>query len=339
MILDISESPPFEHLKRLTTPFGLHEHALFGEPRKEHGYCVDDVARALVLLCREPELDLRTEQMLDLFLDFTLRAIADDGTCHNRMNADGDWTDEPGTGDWWGRAMWGLGFCAVHAPEEIQRSRAIDGFRVLARMVSPDLKAVSFAALGAGELLLAHPEEECARRILLHAQSRLTRTLDSSWLWPEPRLSYSNGSVAEAAILIGLALHDSSALELGLSMLEFLLNIETKGGHLSVTPVGGRGPGESEIGFDQQAIEVAAIADVCARAWEATGEGRWAEEVVRAWSWFLGNNDIGQPMFDPISGAGFDGLHAHGPNQNQGAESTIAMLSTAQQAFLLDRQR
>jgi hypothetical protein len=40
-------------------------------------------------------------------------------------------------------------------------------------------------------------------------------------------------------------------------------------------------------------------------------------------------------MVDPLTGAGFDGLHAVGRNQNQGAESTLAALSTAQHAIRL----
>jgi hypothetical protein len=51
-----------------------------------------------------------------------------------------------------------------------------------------------------------------------------------------------------------------------------------------------------------------------------------------AWAWFAGDNDNGTPMYDPGTGGGFDGLQRHGCNLNQGAESTLALLSTAQQA-------
>ncbi|MBI3430560.1 MAG: glycosyltransferase [Actinobacteria bacterium] len=339
MIGQVARQPTFAHLKRLTTEIGLQEHALFDEPRPEHGYCVDDVARGLVLLCRESDLDPTELAMLELYLNFTLRALSEDGSCHNRMDSSGEWVDQPGRGDWWGRAMWGVGFAAVHAPLESQRTRAVEGFRILARTTSPDLKSLSFASLGAGELLLAHPEESSARRILEHARIRLTHSSSDSWIWPEKRLSYSNGSVAEAVILIGWALGDTPTLERGISLLEFLLKIETRSGHFSVTPTEGREDDEGAMGFDQQPIEIAAIADACARAFQVTGDRRWAEEVERAWSWFLGNNDIGVPMFDPETGAGYDGLHDRGPNLNQGAESTISMLSTAQQALRTDISR
>jgi hypothetical protein len=42
-------------------------------------------------------------------------------------------------------------------------------------------------------------------------------------------------------------------------------------------------------------------------------------------------------MWDPATGGSYDGLEAEGVNLNQGAESTIALLSTRQQARLLAR--
>ena len=46
--------PVFDHLERLTDDRGLFEHALHAVPRREHGYCVDDAARGLVVVCHEP---------------------------------------------------------------------------------------------------------------------------------------------------------------------------------------------------------------------------------------------------------------------------------------------
>lgn len=333
MNFELSGIPPFKHLERLTTSLGIYEHALFHVPRPEHGYCVDDAARAIVVLCREPRLNEPAKKMLDLYLEFTLAAIAEDGSCHNRMNSDGLWMDEAGKGDWWGRASWGLGFAAVHAPDFKERSAALDGFRLLSKTLSPDRRAISFAALGAGEILLERPDEIQARKILMEAEARLCEQISPDWVWPEARLDYSNASIAEAVILAGHALHHELVAEHGIRMLTFLLNIEIHDGHFSPTPVGGRGPGESEVQFDQQPIEIAAIADACARAWAITSDPQWVVEIERAWGWFLGDNDVGVSMFDPHTGAGFDGLHARGPNQNQGAESTMAMLSTAQHFY------
>ncbi len=47
--------PNFGHLISMTDERGTFEHALFSEPRPEHGYCTDDMARVLVVATREPE--------------------------------------------------------------------------------------------------------------------------------------------------------------------------------------------------------------------------------------------------------------------------------------------
>ena len=52
--------------------------------------------------------------------------------------------------------------------------------------------------------------------------------------------------------------------------------------------------------FDQQPIEVAAMADACARAYAVTGDSTWRDGVeLRSVGWFLGANDVGVPMCDP----------------------------------------
>jgi hypothetical protein len=52
--------------------------------------------------------------------------------------------------------------------------------------------------------------------------------------------------------------------------------------------------------------------------------------------WFLGRNDVGAVMFDPATGAGYDGLTERGPNLNRGAESTLALLATLQRVRQLE---
>jgi hypothetical protein len=332
--------PVFGHLLRLTDHRGLFEHARLSVPRREHGYCVDDVARGLVVVCRESGSDSNVRQLERHYLDFILAGIQPDGTCRNRMDAAGAWLDEPSVGDWWGRALWGLGVAAAHAHSETVRLRALEGFRLAARQRSNHSRTMSYAALGAAEVLCVEPAERAARQVLIAAVRCIGPTgADRDWPWPEPRLRYANSTVAEALIVAGAALHDTAVLECGLVLLSFLLKIETRDGHLSVTPVGGRGRGEVAPGFDQQPIEVAALADACASAYRATSDPRWLMGVRLAWDWFLGQNDAAVPMFDAETGGGYDGLEAAGRNRNQGAESTLAMLSTAQHARWLSGLR
>lgn len=332
--------PVFDHLLRLTDERGLFEHAQLSDPRREHGYCVDDVARGLVVVCREASSDPSVRRLERHYLDFVLAAIEPDGTCRNRMGADGAWLDEPGLGDWWGRAMWGLGVAAARAQCRTARSSALAAFHVAARQRSTHSRAMAYAALGAAEVLHSAPADRVARATLTAAVRRISPTgSDPGWPWPEPRLRYANGTVVEALIVAGAELRDSLILDHGLMLLGFLLKTETRGGQLSVTPVGGRGRDDSGPRFDQQPIEVAALADACVSAYRATEDPRWLTGVRLAWNWFLGHNDAGTPMFDATTGGGYDGLESEGPNRNQGAESTLAMLSTAQHARWLSGLR
>jgi hypothetical protein len=342
IVARVKAAPSYTHLIRMTDERGLFEHARYSDPRPEHGYCTDDVARALVITCREPAPSPAVRSLIGQYLDFTIAAIATDGSCHNRLDVSGRWTDRPALGDWWGRALWGLGVASVHAPLPAWRARARSAFQLAASRRPTDLRPLVFAALGAGELLLnpstksdpaIRPAEAAARDLLLAAVAAMTgRPVDAAWPWPEFRLSYANGALAEALLLAGAALPSAPAHERGLVLLDFLLRTEAGEGHLSVTPVGGRGPGDGNTGLDQQPIEVAALADACARAYRLTGDPRWQAGLVTCWEWFTGANDGGLPMYNPSTGAGFDGLQPDGRNLNQGAESTLAALSTAQHA-------
>lgn len=325
--------PTFTHLRRLTDDGGLYEHALGAVARPEHGYCTDDVARALVVVCREPEppVGLRGQ-----YLAFVLAALAEDGRCHNRRGTDGRWQDEACVEDCWGRALWGLG-AAVAGCSGTERERALAGFELGARNRSPWPRATAFAALGAAEVLDALPGHRGATALLADAV-RVVRGAGvptPGWGWPEPRLTYANAVVPETLLAAGAALEDPALVAEGLRLLGWLLDHQSLDGHLSVVPVGGWGPTDLPPGFDQQPIEVAALAEACARAYRLTGEQRWARGIEQAVAWFLGANDVGTPLLDADSGGGCDGLEPHGRNDNQGAESTLALLSTLQQARLL----
>jgi hypothetical protein len=322
----------FRHLLALTDHHGVFEHALLDAPRREHGYCVDDVARALIVVVRDPEPSAELSRSAETYLRFLEAAIGPDGLVHNRMDEYGEWSDERAMGDWWGRLVWAAGTTAALASDASVRARALQMFHGAAQQRSSDLRTVAFAALGAAEVASAYPSDSAARRILHDLVDAVPTAPPESWPWPEPRLRYANASIAEALIAAGIELGDADATDRGLKLLAFLLTLETAGGRLSVTGTGGRGPGEVGPQFDQQPIEVAAIADACARAYAHTVDTAWLSGVDLAWQWFSGRNDGGIPMIDENTGAGFDGLQRDGRNENRGAESTLAALSTHQQA-------
>ncbi|MCU4182813.1 hypothetical protein K6U06_00430 [Acidiferrimicrobium sp. IK] len=320
------EPVSFEHLFRLSDDTGLFEHARGCLPRREHGYCVDDVARGLVVISRAPDPSPALAALADRYLAFVSHALGPDGTCHNRLGYDRRWEDQRGTGDWWGRALWGLGSVVAGSGARRQRDEALDRFTLAAGARSLWPRATAFGALGAAQVLRAVPGDPAATTVLRAALTLGRPGPADGWPWPEARLSYANAAWAEALIAAGAALDDGDAVADGLRLLGWLVDAQTDGGHLSPVPHCGWGPGEPRPGFDQQPIEVAALADACVRAHAVTGDGGWLQVSAGCMAWFLGDNDAATPMHDPATGGGLDGLEAGGANRNQGAESTLAWL-------------
>ena len=332
--------PKFDHLLRLTDGRGTFEHACFAEPRPEHGYCTDDMARVLVVATREPKSSGEVNRLAGVAVRFLNDAQSYAGPCRNRMNRNSRWDDEPSLKDCWGRCVWGLGTAAAHSDVALVRRLAIIQFERAAKVRSPWPRAMAFAALGAGELLSVEPGHPAARALLTdYADAVAKPNGDAAWPWPESRLTYANAAIPEAMIAAGVALDDWTLRQQGLDLLGWLVEYETAEDHLSPTPVAGRGPDDVRPAFDQQPIEVSTLADACARAAAIDPSSIWPNGVRAAAAWFMGANDAQQVMWDPQTGGGFDGLLADGVNRNQGAESTLALLSTLQHARYLSTVR
>jgi hypothetical protein len=193
---------------------------------------------------------------------------------------------------------------------------------------------MAFAMLGASEFLRVSPQSSLARQLLDAGIATLDReNVSKQWRWPEERLTYANAALPEALIAAGVYLGYERIIEVGLDRLRWLLESEATTGYLSVTPAGGRGYDEKFRRFDQQPIEVAALCDACVRAEKITGESTWSAGRTLCEGWFAGDNELGAVMFDERTGGGYDGLTESGPNINQGAESTLALLMTQQHAY------
>jgi hypothetical protein len=326
-------SPNFGHLIAMTDERGTFEHALFAQPRVEHGYCSDDMARVLIVAAREPDDAPAMRRLAMLCLRFLQDALDSRGRCRNRMDRFGAWEDWPAVDDSWGRTIWGLGTAVSRSNDRLIRHLAARALERAMTQRSPWPKSMAFAALGAAEVLRVDPGNSTARALLSDAADTMMEPRrHGPWIWPEERLTYANGTLPEAMIAAGSVLGRPILLAHGLELLEWLLARETRHGHVSVTPVGGDGPDDEGPRFDQQPIEVAALADACARAAAVDPDRRWKAGITAAANWFLGDNDSGVAMWDPGTGGAFDGLEETGANLNQGTESTLALLSTLQHA-------
>lgn len=327
-----SPAPIFDHLLRLTDRRGTLVHARLAEPLPQHGYCTDDVARVLVVATRDHGPDRILNGLAGVALRFLNDAQALTGACRNRMDSTGSWADEPTLDDAWGRCIWGLGTAAAHSNVGWARQSAIMQFERAAQERSVLPRAMAFAALGAAELLVFDPTHRAARALLTdYASSVPAPNKDLGWPWPEPRLTYANAVVPEAMIAAGVALADATLRQRGLELLAWLVAFETADGHLSPTPPGQRCRGHP-AGFDQRPTEVSTLADACARAAAVDTDPIWPASIEAAAAWFMGDNDAGEPMWDPDTGGGYDGLRSDGVDNNQGAEATLAVISTLQHA-------
>jgi len=331
-VIEALPAPSFQHLQRMTDHVGLWEHARYTNPRPEHGYCIDDNSRALILLSREPDLSAELIGLARVYFRFVADAALPQGGFHNRRGADESWNDEIGSDDSQGRAIWSLGSAARLGPEEWMRRAALGLFSRQEGFASTSPRANAFAILGASEVLTGDPENAGARQALTQWARVLHVSDDPGWPWPEPRLAYDNARIPEAMIAAGISLGNDRLVEDGLRLLEWLMAIETRDGHYSFAPVGGWARGEARPGYDQQPVEAAAMADACTRAWLLTGDGKWRDGVLRAARWLVADNDGDVVLYDFESGGCCDGLARNGPNLNQGAESTLSALSTLQQA-------
>ncbi len=301
--------------------------------RVEHGYCTDDVARLLIVAVREPDESQAMHELRWTAFRFLAAAQSATGRTRNRRDANGRWHGRYGVEDCWGRSLWAFGTAARRADDQEMRSSASSYFDRGAKQRSPHRRAMAFAALGAAEVAEHDMGHVRARDLLADAVTTIgPLSTERDWPWPEPRLTYANAALPEALIAAGHILDRSDVLDDGLTLLRWLLARETVDGHLSPTPVGGAGRGDGTRRFDQQPIEVAAMADACARALTVTGDGDWQRGIDLAIEWFAGNNDVGAVMWDIDTNGGYDGLTPTGPNLNQGAESTLALISTMQYA-------
>jgi hypothetical protein len=326
--------PLFAHLSALTTELGVLEHCDGLEPRPDHGYCTDDAARALIAACRNGRAGDEMAELAAVYVRFLEEAHLGRGVFRNRRALDGEWLDDGDSDDASGRALWALGTAVAHGRALGIDRRCGQLFDEAAEFRSSWPRSTAFSVLGAAMTLERFPLHLPAVRLIADAARSLPQAVhDQYWPWPEHRLRYANASLAEAWLVIGCVLGRTDYRHDGLVLLQWLLAVETSPhGWLSVAQVDGWQLGEPRPGFDQQPIEAATLADACVRALRVTGAQTYAQGISRCAGWFLGQNDLGASMIDAASGGGFDGLTPLGPNQNCGAESTIALITTMQHA-------
>jgi hypothetical protein len=338
------------HLRRLTDQTGILQHAIYSIPNRHHGYSTDDNSRALIATLMYQDL-IRGKSAIelgDVYLSF-LHYAFDPSTkrFRNFMGFDRRWLEESGSQDVHGRSIWALGLATALAPNDAMLSFAArlfqEAMEEVRNLAAP--RSWAFSLVGMHAYLARFEGDTYVRRRRLFLARKLhglfTANATEEWPWCEELVTYDNAKLPHALILSGQWIPDQAMVDQGLRTLEWLVDLQTTE-EGTVSLIGNDGwidRSGRRARFDQQPVEAMALIEACAEAYRCTRDQVWVERAHRILGWFLGNNDNESILYDYRTGGCRDGLHADGPNLNQGAESTLAWLVSLLTVIWLDRER
>lgn len=328
-------TPSFLYLRSITDDVGVFQHAQHGIPARAHGYCTDDVGRALTAVVEGVARfdDPVAAALVPGYLSFLLDAQLPSGHFANVLSYDRHFVAGTASEDTLGQALWGLGTTVSLGAEEGWRALAGELFE-RALPAAAELratKAVAYAMSGAQGYLERYPGALGASGLLrLLAQRQLSRLAEEGrdgWHWFDDALTYANAVVPEALLRAGRTLDEEQWLDAGLKTLDFLLDATFVDGRFDFVGNEGWQPrGQARAPYGQQPIEAGLTARACVAAHQVTGDEAYLDHARAAVAWLLGRNRLGVPLYDATTGRCADGLDRQGVSSNAGAESTICAL-------------
>jgi hypothetical protein len=256
------------------------------------------------------------------------------GRFRNFMTYSRRFTEDVGSEDSHGRAIWALGSVLGRSNDPGRQNLSGRLFHAalpaLSKFTSP--RAWAFALLGIDEYLRAFDGDtkvEAVRAVLAERLlGILRRTSQPDWPWFEDRLTYCNARLSQALVVSGACTGHEEMTAAGLRSLEWLWSVQSSDdGYFA--PIGSSGfyeRGGAKASFDQQPVEACGMVSACMESRRVTGDERWGERARRAFGWFFGQNHLQRWLYDATTGGCRDGLHVDRVNENQGAESTLSFL-------------
>jgi hypothetical protein len=328
------------HVRALSDDTGILQHAVFSIPRYEDGYCLDDNARALLLMTLLEEAGTEdpaaVRALASRYLGFVNYAFnRSSGRFRNFLSYGRQWLESQGSEDSQGRALWALGAVVGRAIDPSRHSLARDlfhtGLPAVTTFTSP--RAWAYVLLGIEEYLRAFRGDSAVEALREDLATRLfglfQRSSGRDWAWFEDSVTYCNARLSQALIISGTRMHRIDIVDAGLRSLDWLVSVQLSH-EGDFAPIGSNGflaRGGAAAVFDQQPVEACTVTSACLTAYDVSGDARWMDHSARAFDWFLGRNAIQQWLYDPSTGGCRDGLHADRVNRNQGAEATLSFLS------------
>ncbi len=336
-IIDPLMLPEFSlgHVRRLTDWTGIIQHAKYGIPNLKEGYCLDDNARALlmVLMAYRQKKDPLALELLPIYLSYIHYMQNKDGTFRNFLSFRRDYLDEVGSEDSFGRAVWALGYLLGNSPNDAyyQSGRMIffEAFPNFEKLQS--MRGIANTIIGICYYLMTNKSDESMTEILRKLTYKLIDQYEvessADWKWFEPILCYDNGILPLALFYACEFIKEEKVLNTAIESMNFLISVNLKDGYLSL--IGNqkwyRKDGERAY-FAQQPVDAMAIVLMFYQAFIATREKQYLNYMYTSFMWFLGENDLRMNLYDFETNGCCDGIEEYGINRNQGAESTLAYL-------------
>ena len=334
--------PPIKlrHFIKLTDDFGMFQFAKLTEPDIEYGYTADDNARALIamVLYYERHKSPAVLNLARVYLTFIEFIAKVDGGFHNYVNFNKTFhiirNSNEDLSDANARCFNALATLAASSamPEDL-REKAKKIFKTQLRIrpsVHDHLRSVTLYIKAFSQWLTVE-RDEMIEKVLKEYCDILVELYRKNnapnWLWFEESMTYSNGLMSEALFAGYRRFKDPAYFDIAKASLDFLISYSFNGDLCE--PVGQNGwfkkGGKKQL-HDQQAEEVMALILALKAAFDLTADMKYREKMFQAFNWFLGNNSLGQVVYDQATGGCYDGVGEHAINLNQGAESTVVYL-------------
>lgn len=328
-----------DHLAKLTDNFGIFQFAELDTPNPTFGYTLDDNARALlaVLLCRAKTKLFLPLKLAKIYLNFIEYCFLPNGHFQNYFNQDRrpntTANEKDNLEETNARALLALArtIYSKFLPKELrEKARLLYEKRADAGIAftSPRAMAVYIEALYVRNKSGQSAEE--MGQIHFYCEKLLLQLKENSsgdWQWFEAYLTYSNSILSKALLLGFKASGRTEYFNAGKNSLDFLIKHTFLNG--IYTPIGQKGwyqqSGQRAF-FDQQPEDAATMVQTLRLMYAVSKQEIYKKLMNKAFNWFLGENVLGQFVYDAATGGCYDGLGETYINLNQGAESTILYL-------------
>jgi len=337
IIIDPLILPPFSlaHIKRLTDDTGIIQHANFGIPNLKEGYCLDDNARALlmVLMAYRQKKNTLALELSPIYLSYIHYMQNKDGTFRNFLSFSRNFLDEVGSEDSFGRTIWALGYLLDNAPNDAyyQTGKSVF-FNASPNFESlQSVRGIANTIVGISYYLMSNPSDDSMLERLRNLSYKLIEHYEDNctadWRWFEPYLAYDNGMLPFALLHSAERINDGKIREIAFEAMNFLTETTLKDGYFSA--IGNekwyQKGGERSM-FAQQPVDALAMVLMYHQAFRLTKDKDYLTKLFSCFMWFLGENDLRMNLFDFETRGCCDGFESYGVNRNQGAESSLAYL-------------